>query len=296
MIDDVAGDPRQIFTGGFASVGRYAVIGHPVEQSLSPQLHNAWFRSHRVPGTYEKIDVAPAELVRRGPSLPFEFAGLNVTIPHKVAILGYASRIDPDAKRAGAANVLYRDEDKAWTAGNTDGSGFIKALEEATGEEAAGRDVVILGAGGAARAIGAELISEGAASVVFLNRTEERARDVTEAIGATGYGRLHPDALDLLEVSVDLLVNTLPVEAETLIGGMDLSPLPGRAVVADINYHRGHPALLRRAAGRGLQTVDGAGMFLWQAALSFQAWTGVMPDLELGRRTLTDALDQARPG
>lgn len=274
---DIAGDRFDIVTGGLSAVGNYAVIGHPVGQSRSPELHGAWFKAAGRRGMFSKVDIAPDELVRRGPCLPFEFSGLNITIPHKVAILGYVDRVDRTASAAGAANLIYRDDDKAWTAGNTDGDGFLLAMEEATGEGALGKDVAILGAGGAARAVGATLRREGA-SVTWINRTLDTARQLGPA------APLHRQVLHDLNVSVDLLINTLPPCAD--LSSFDLSVLPDHAVVADINYYEERPLLLERAAARRLFTLDGRGMFLWQAALSFEAWTGVVPDLELGRRLL----------
>lgn len=284
--DDIVGDPQQVVTGGFAAVGRYAVVGHPVAQSQSPTLHNAWFQAAGRGGHYVAIDIAPGDLVHRGPSLPFEFAGLNVTVPHKVAILGHVRRIDAHAEAAGAANVLYRDEDQQWTAGNTDGRGFVAAIEEEIAESVMGKDVVLLGAGGAARAIGAELLRAGASSVWLANRTRERAEAVAREIGATGSAPLHAELLDILEVSVDLVVNTLPPAAEPLVGSLDLTPLADHATLIDINYYLKNPALLEIARRAGLLGLDGRNMFLWQAALSFQHWTGELPDLNLGRRVL----------
>jgi shikimate dehydrogenase len=285
-MDDVLDESDKIITGGFATVGRYAVIGHPIAQSRSPELHERWFRGNGLPGTYEAVDIDPGELIARAPSLPFEFAGINVTAPHKVSILGYVDRIDRQAEAAGAANLVYRDKDKVWTAGNTDGLGMLRALEEATGETSLGKDIVILGAGGAARAIGAALRTVGIGSLVFVNRSLESAEAVKTAVGGTGVLPLHPDTLQDLEVSADLLINTLPPAADKTLAAMDLEPLASHAVVADINYFVDEPILLRRAESLGLMTVHGRGMFLWQAAISFQAWTGTEPDLDMGRRLL----------
>ncbi len=284
--DDIVGDPRQVVTGGFAAVGRYAVIGHPVVHSQSPALHNAWFEDAGRNGHYVALDIAPADLVHRGPSLPFEYSGLNVTVPHKVAMLGHAKRIDGHAEAAGATNVLYRDEDQQWTAGNTDGRGFVAAVEEEMAESVMGKDVVILGAGGAARAIAAALVRGGTASVWIANRTLQNAERVSQAVGATGVAPLHAELLDILEVSVDLVVNTLPPEAEATVGSLDLTPLADHAVLIDINYYLRNRALLEIARKAGLMGLDGRGMFLWQAALSFEHWTGELPDLALGRRVL----------
>ena len=163
---------------------------------------------------------------------------------------------------------------------------MLRALEEATRESTLGKDIVILGAGGAARAIGSELSAVGTSSLVFVNRTLEHAEAVSAAVGGTGVLPLHADTLRDLEVSADLLINTLPPEADKLLAGMDLEPLASHAVVADLNYYVENPILLRRAAAMGLATVHGRGMFLWQAAISFHAWTGEEPDLSLGRRLL----------
>ena len=279
-LDDVAGDRDQIVTGGFGAFGNYAVIGHPVAHSRSPELHSAWFRAAGKPGAYVRVDIPPEALVERAPSLPFEFAGVNVTIPHKVAILGYVDRVDPTAQEAGAANLLYRDEDKAWTAGNTDGDGYVRAFEEHFGEGVFGKDVAVLGAGGAARAIGSALVRGGAASVVYVNRTVAHARALGDA------APLVDRVFDELDVSIDLVVNTLPPAAEPALSTLDLGPLPDRAIVTDINYYVGTPVLLDRARWRSLATMDGRGMFLWQAALSFERWTGQLPDLDVGRDVL----------
>ncbi len=285
-MDDSLDSSDKIITGGFATVGRYAVIGHPVKQSRSPELHESWFKEFGLPGTYEAVDIDPTELIARAPSLPYEFAGINVTAPHKVSILAYVDRIDPRAQAAGAANILYRDSDKAWTAGNTDGLGMLRALEEATGETTLGKDIVVLGAGGAARAIGAALSNVGVGSMIFVNRDLDRAKSVCESVGGTGTLPLHPDTLQSLEVSTDLLINTLPTVADKQLAAMDLEPLAAHAVVADLNYYVEEPILLRRAESIGLMTVHGRGMFLWQAAISFQSWTGQEPNLDLGRRLL----------
>lgn len=285
-MDDSLDESDKIITGGFATVGRYAVIGHPVSQSRSPELHESWFKELGLPGSYEAVDIDPEELVARAPSLPYEFAGINVTAPYKVSILGFVDRIDTRAQAAGAANLLYRDKEKAWTAGNTDGVGMLRALEEATGETTLGKDIVILGAGGAARAIGAELSAVGVGSMVFVNRSIKNAKAVQEAVGGTGALPLTPETLQSLEVSTDLLINTLPPEAEKQLAAIDLEPLAAHAVVADLNYFVDEPILLRRAESLGLLTVHGRGMFLWQAAISFQAWTGQTPDLDQARRLL----------
>ena len=286
--DDIAGDPRLVVTGGLQAVGRYAVLGHPVDHSRSPQLHNAWFEQANLISVYERTDIHPDDLIQEAPSLPYQWAGMNVTTPHKVAILGYVDTVDGNAKMAGAANLLYRNERGAWTAGNTDGQGFIAAFKERFGESVTGRDVLILGAGGAARSISASLTVAGAASVHLANRSVDKAKAVVSATRATAAHPLHPEVLDTLDVSIDLVINTLPPQAEAVVGRLTVEPLPTTAIVADINYDVEHPALLEIGKAAGLRTLDGEPMFLWQAALSFHAWTALQPDLDLGRRILDE--------
>jgi len=284
--DDIAGDPRLVVTGGPLAVGRYGVLGHPIGHSRSPELHNAWFHAAGLPSTYETVDIAPKDLISHGPALPFQWSGLNITSPHKVTILGYVDTVDSNAKAAGAANLLYRNQQGAWAAGNTDGQGFVSAFHHCFGESVAGRDVVLFGAGGAARSLAVSLAAEGVSSIHIVNRSRRHAEEVAELAGQAGVHDLHPEVLDSLGVSIDLVINTLPPEGEGYIGTVDLSPLPASAVVADINYYVQRPALLDRGQAAGLKTMDGSHMFLWQAALSFHAWTQLQPDLELGRRLL----------
>jgi shikimate dehydrogenase len=284
--DDTAGDPRLVVTGGPLAVGRYAVLGHPTGHSRSPELHNAWFHAAGLPSTYEPVDISPDDLVRHGPALPFQWSGMNITSPHKVTILGYVDTVDSNARAAGAANLLYRNQQGAWAAGNTDGQGFVSALHNHLGESIAGRDVVILGAGGAARAIAVSLAAEGVSSLHIVNRSRKHADDVAELVGGANVHDLHPEFLDALDVSIDVIINTLPPAGEGFVGAVDLAPLPASALVADINYYVERPALLDRGKAAGLKTMDGRPMFLWQAALSFHAWTQMQPDLDLGRRIL----------
>ena len=285
--DDTAGDPRLIVTGGPLAVGRYGVLGHPVHQSRSPELHNAWFHAAGLPSTYEKVDISPEELINHAPALPFQWSGLNITIPHKVSILGYVDTVDANAQAAGAANLLYRNSQGAWAAGNTDGQGFVSAYQHCFGEPLSGRDVMILGAGGAARSIAVSLAAEGVSSLHVVNRSQQRAEELAGLVGHAEVYNLHPEILDGLGVSIDLVINTLPPAGEGFVGSLDLGPLPESAVLADINYYLDGPALLKRGQASNYRTMDGSHMFMWQAALSFQAWTKLQPDLELGRRLLS---------
>jgi shikimate dehydrogenase len=283
-VDDVQGDSDLIVTGGYRSVGNYCVIGHPIAQSMSPTLHNAWFKDMDLAFRYVALDIPAGELVVRAPALPFEYSGINVTTPHKTAILGFVDRIDEDAEGAGAANLLYRDkESKAWTAGNVDGAGFIAGFEEATGAPLFGRDVLLLGAGGAARAIAAAVAKQRPNSLVIANRTAAGAIELAKRVGAAQALSLDANVVARCDTTPDLIINTLPPGAEPFFFDLKMDGLQDQAVLVDINYHVPRPALLARGESMGLMTVDGRAMFLWQAALSFQRWFGDLPNMNLGR-------------
>ncbi len=265
---------------------RLGLLGHPVHHSLSPALHTRWLREAGLVGDYDALDVLPEALNR------FDLHtrdGWNVTIPHKVALLPRLGRLDADALACGAVNCLWR-EDAGWVGGNTDGEGFLRGLEEETGEGMSGREVLILGAGGAARALGAAMVRAGAMAVWFASRDPARGSRVQELCRGAGTIELGAACLADLPGAIDLLVSTLPVGAAPLLTSFDLAALPDHATVCDINYHDPAPALLRNAAARDLQVVSGVGMFVWQAALSFGRWTGLAPDLDSGRATVLEGL------
>ena len=286
-VDDVAGDPTLVVTGGYRSVGRYCVIGHPIAHSMSPTLHNAWFAKEGLGFQYVALDIPPSQLVVRAPALPFEYSGVNVTIPHKVAILGFVDRVDADAEAAGASNLLYRaGETKEWTAGNTDGAGFVRGFEEEMGEPVTGRDVLLFGAGGAARAVAAAIMAQRPGSLTIANRSQEPAVALAKRVGATAALSLSADVIHRCERRPDLLVNTMSLDAEPFFDALELEALDDAAVLCDLNYHHRRPRLLQRGEDAGLFGIDGRGMFLWQAALSFERWFGTLPDLDLGRRVL----------
>lgn len=264
------------------------VIGWPVAHSRSPLIHRHWLARYAVAGTYDKIAVPPDELaafvveLRAG-----RFVGGNVTIPHKEAVAALCDRLTPAADRLGAVNTLWMDGEELW-GDTTDGEGFLGALdEEAAGWDIHKRRAVVIGAGGAARAIVAALASRGFSEVIVANRTLERARSLTARLGGS------PMALDALPDvlgGADLVVNTTSagMKGQPPLA-IDLAALPSHAVVDDIVYVPQETPLLRDAARRGLRTVGGLGMLLHQAAPGFARWFGVTPDVTPGLRALVEA-------
>ena len=256
------------------------VMGWPVAHSLSPRLHGYWLERHRIDGAYVPLAVPPEKVAMALRALPaLGFAGANVTVPHKEAALGAADRIEPLAKRIGAVNTIVIDADGALEGRNTDAFGFVANLNDgAPGWRKAATPAVVLGAGGAARAVVAALVDLGI-SVRLVNRTAERAQVLAEAIGGdidiVPWSR-RADALD----GAGLLVNTTTL-GMTGKPALDLAldPLPKTATVNDIVYAPLRTELLQAAAARGNGTVDGLGMLLHQARPGFAAWFGVEPEV-----------------
>ncbi|MDC9822428.1 shikimate dehydrogenase [Devosia sp. ZB163] len=255
------------------------VIGHPIKHSRSPLIHGTWLAAHGIAGSYEAIDVAPAELtqfverIRAG-----EFAGGNVTIPHKEAVFGLADSVDPLARTIGAVNTLVREGDGRIHGFNTDYMGFLGNLDQnAPGWSNGLERAIVLGAGGASRAILVALRERGIKEVVLLNRTVDKAGALAREIAGpfipgplADYARYAPTA--------GLVVNTTSIGMhDSRFEDLDLSLLPRTALVTDIVYVPLVTPLLADARALGLKTVDGLGMLLHQAVPGFEAWFGVRP-------------------
>jgi len=258
---------------------RAFVVGHPIAHSRSPLIHGHWLAEHGIDGSYERLDVAPAEFAAFLRGLPDSgFAGGNVTIPHKEAAFALADDLTERARRIGAVNTLVLGEGGRLLGDNTDAPGFCAHLDQSLGPDWPDRgEAVILGAGGAARAIVVGLAERGVARIRVANRTRARA----EAVAALAPGVAEAlDWADLPEAmaGAGLLVNTtsLGMKGQPPLE-LDLAPLPAGAAVADIVYAPLETALLANARARGLAAVDGLGMLLHQAVPGFTAWFGTRP-------------------
>jgi shikimate dehydrogenase len=255
------------------------IMGWPVAHSRSPALHNFWLDEHGIDGAYLPLPVHPERLEQALRALPvLGFRGCNLTIPHKQAALSVVDRIDPLARRIGAINTVVVAADGSLDGSNTDVYGFRESLRSnAPGWDPSAGPAVLLGAGGAARAVVAALIEEGVREVRLVNRTQARAERVAEDLEAPpSRVSTHPwSARDAALEDAGLLVNTTSLgmtgEPELAI---DLARLPRRAVVVDIVYVPLETALLAEARRRGHHAVDGLGMLLHQGRPGFEAWFG----------------------
>ncbi|MCJ2118294.1 shikimate dehydrogenase [Methylobacterium sp. J-001] len=271
-----------------APIPRAFVVGHPIAHSRSPLIHGYWLSQHGIPGSYERLDVAPAAFPDFLRALPESgFRGGNVTIPHKEAAFALADTLTPRARKIGAVNTLVVESDGRIRGDNTDAPGFCAHLDHSLGAgwpERAGGTALVLGAGGAARAIVVGLAENGLSRILIANRT--RARAETLAALAPGIAAaLAWDDLPEALAGAGLLVNTtaLGMKGQPPLA-IDLTPLPASAAVADIVYAPLETDLLAAARRRGLAAVDGLGMLLHQAVPGFEAWFGLRPAVTPGLR------------
>jgi len=255
------------------------IMGWPVAHSRSPALHNFWLQEHRIEGVYVPLPVRPEQLAPALRALPvLGFRGCNLTLPHKQAALSIVDRVDPLARRIGAMNTVIVAADGSLEGSNTDVYGFRENLRDSVPDwHPAAGPAVVLGAGGAARAIVAALIDDGVAEIRLVNRTRARAERVAAEVAAPpSRTSIHPwNARDAALQDAGLLVNTtsLGMAGEPELD-IDLARLPTTAVVVDIVYVPLETALLAAARRRGHRTVDGLGMLLHQGRPGFEAWFG----------------------
>ncbi|MFN2608369.1 MAG: shikimate dehydrogenase [Acidimicrobiales bacterium] len=274
------------------------VIGHPVRHSLSPAMHNAAFRALDLDWAYLAFDVAAGEgAAAVGGARALGLEGLSVTMPHKEDAAGAVDLLSPAADALRAVNTVVRRPGDVLEGHNTDGAGFVDALLGDEGFDPAGRRCLVLGAGGAARAVVRALAEAGAAEVVVANRTESRAAAAAALAGPVGRVGAPADA-----AGAELVVNATPVgmggvpaagaevldlEGRRLAGGAGAGPPtvvdpsclgPGQLVV-DLVYHPPLTPLLEAARDQGAAAVNGLGMLIHQAALAFRLWTGEDPPL-----------------
>jgi shikimate dehydrogenase len=262
------------------------VIGWPINHSLSPFLHRFWLKEHSIRGEYlplavssEKLEGFIRGLAENG------WCGINVTLPHKQAALELVDDLDPIARRIGAINTIVVKGDGSLKGINTDGYGFFKNLQEFQSEwEASDKPVVVLGAGGAARAVLMALIESGSSEIRLVNRNQSRAKNLAAEFNGPIRVYNWSDRSAILS-EARLLVNTtsLGMRGQAPLK-IDLKNLPLRAVVNDIVYTPIETELLKNAERRGNRTVDGLGMLLHQARVGFSAWFGVDPSVSSALR------------
>ena len=278
-----------------------AVIGDPIAHSLSPTMHNAVLRRLEPDYTYIPVQVPKGQLQQTLDQFAAQgVRGFNVTIPHKVDILQHLDCVSPEAQLIGAVNTVALEAGR-WVGYNTDGIGFLQSLEEEAGIDPAGRTVLILGAGGAARALAIQLGLAGVAEIIMANRTGEKAQallaEMRAKISQPTYHAisLHAEEIRMALAQADLVINATPVGMRGYSGGDNLIRaewLKAEHVVIDLVYRPLRTEFLQLAESVGCRTVSGLGMLLYQGACAYKIWFGVEPPIEVMREALLLALGE----
>ena len=274
------------------------LLGYPVGHSMSAVMHNAAFEELGLEYRYDLRGVSPEKLgaFMTGEMRGHSVRGANVTIPHKVAVMEYLEEVDREALAVGAVNTIV-NEDGSLKGYNTDGRGAIRALEEAYGE-LEGVKTVIVGAGGAARAIGYHLSAK-ASEITILNRTPSRAEELAAQLSSMPEceASVEPNSLQRSQLEealkeADILINTTPVGMTPDVDGtpVDGSLIRQGTLVFDTVYNPLRTRLLREAEEAGARTLSGLRMLVYQGAAAFRLWTGVEPPVELMYDAVTKVL------
>ena len=274
------------------------IFGDPVAHSFSPAMHNAAFAALGLNWVYLPFLVAPAYLAAAVAGIrALGLAGVNVTIPHKQGILPFLDELTEEARLIGAVNTVHNREGRLYGA-NTDADGFLAALQEETGFQPAGKSVLLIGAGGAARAVAVKLALSGVGELYLTNRSPERAENLAALLKEHSKARIQvldwpADAGATLPLKPDLTVQTTPAEMSTSAKAAGWLPAavwgPGQ-VVCDLVYNPAETPLMRRAKASGATVRGGLGMLLRQGALAFQLWTGQPAPLAVMKQALLKSI------
>ena len=269
----------------------FAVIGDPIAQSKSPDMHQAWYEEMGVDAAYIPVHVKPENLEQAVASFKLLGAsGWNVTIPHKQTIIPFLDELDELAKKMGAVNTVVRDSDGKLKGYNTDGPGFVRSLEEAIGTEHCNEALLLIGAGGAARGIAFALQQAGYRNITIANRTLANAQAIVEKMGI-GQAVTMAQAEEKLD-AYKIFVQTTPAGMST--GNFDLpfslEKFPEEAIAADIVYNPLMTPFLLAAEQKGAKIVNGLGMFVHQGATAYEHWLGSYPNTNGTIARLTEQL------
>ncbi len=276
------------------------VFGWPVEHSLSPAMHNAAFNALGLPYLYIPFPVRPEDI---GPAIRslnvLGVIGVNLTIPHKESVLPFLDSVTTEAKNVGAVNTVHCVDGKL-LGDNTDGRGFIKPLEE-LGFESAGKRVLVLGAGGAARSVVFRLATEGA-HVTITNRTRERAEKLAADVIKTG---INSDSIAVVDAednpslyeaarNSNLIVHTTRIgmyPENDAMPSIEIDALHSDMIVYDLIYNPIKTKLLKAAEMKGCRTISGVKMLVTQGAAAFERWTGIWPPVDIMETAVVQSLN-----
>ena len=257
----------------------YAVIGNPIEHSLSPLMHNTWMTVEERDATYLPLHVLPENLEQAFTGMKvLGISGFNITIPHKETVLPLLDELDPLAKKMGAVNTVVRLENGQYKGYNTDGLGFVKSLEDAVGTQHKNKRLLIIGAGGASRGICFALVQEGYTNIAIANRTVSKAQAICNELDTNAEAlSLDEAATQLGEFDIIVQTTSAGLNHSEFALPLSLENLSKTAIVADIVYNPLMTPFLAQSKEKGATVVTGLGMFIHQGALAYSYWTDVYP-------------------
>ncbi|TWI56368.1 shikimate dehydrogenase [Halalkalibacter nanhaiisediminis] len=272
----------------------FGLLGHPVGHSKSPLIHNDAFSSAGMDARYHAFDVKPEQVKAAVEGIrALQLAGCNVTVPHKIAVMDFLDEIDDEAKQIGAVNTIVNQGGRL-IGYNTDGRGYVESLLEELGEPLADKNILVIGAGGAARGVVTALARHGVARLTITNRTLEKANallDIAKSLNTEAEAISRDDAESKLG-EYDVIINTTSIgmSPNTDESPLSLKKLAPGTIVSDLIYNPIETKLLKEAAQRGGRTLNGVGMFVNQAALSFEHWTGMKPNRQRMKELVVETL------
>lgn len=279
-----------LITGKTRIVG---IFGHPIEHTMSPYMHNSAFETLGLPYCYLPFDIDPKDLEICIRSItPLGIKGVNITIPFKTQVIPYLDELDSNAELIGAVNTVEARDGKL-IGHNTDGKGFINAFNEEVGISISKRRFVVIGAGGAARAVSTALAAEGAGEIIIINRTSLKGKELASDLLRNFYDlkvsaiEFDPYKINNLIMDGDVIINTTSVgmkKSDQSIIPPDI--LRSSMVVCDLIYNPPETPLLKAAKSAGVKFMNGLGMLLHQGALSFEIWTGLPAPVEIMRKAM----------
>ncbi|HWI48455.1 MAG TPA: shikimate dehydrogenase [Rummeliibacillus sp.] len=270
----------------------YAVIGDPIEHSMSPLMHNAWMAEENRNASYIPVHVLPENLEQSVAALKtLGCSGWNITIPHKEKIIPYLDELDESARKMGAVNTVVKQPDGTYKGYNTDGLGFVRSLEEEVGNGHRNKRVLVIGAGGAARGIAFALVATGYTHITIANRTVSKAKVICDELGIEAKAISLNEAAEQLE-QFEILVQTTSagLNHSEFTLPFSMKQLSTTAIVADIVYNPLMTPFLKEAKKKGATVVTGLGMFIHQGALAYSYWTGTYPKAEVVSDLLLEQL------
>lgn len=257
----------------------FAVIGDPISHSKSPTMHNAWYHEMNVDAAYIPIHVEASQLQQAVASLKqLGASGWNVTIPHKEAIIPLLDELDEQAEKMGAVNTVVKTAEGKYKGYNTDGAGFVRSLEDAVSTAHKEKEILLIGAGGAARGIAFALFAAGYKQITIANRTIAKAESIIEQLGCGQAISLEQAENELHEYAIFIQTTPAGMTSGTLTLPFSLDKFPQGAIAADIVYNPLMTPFLQAAKSKGATIVNGLGMFVHQGAIAYNYWLGHYPN------------------